>query len=46
MIAGVAVSQIGLQETAEIYGAALIGIAALALALSGNLDERRSPEPA
>jgi predicted MFS family arabinose efflux permease len=46
VIAGVAVSQIGLQETAEIYGAALIGIAALALALSGNLDERREPEPA
>jgi MFS family permease len=44
VIAGVAVSQIGLQETAEIYGAALIGIAALALALSGNLDERREPE--
>jgi MFS family permease len=46
VIAGVAVSQIGLQETAETYGAALIGIAALALALSGNLDERREPEPA
>jgi MFS family permease len=45
VIAGVAVSQIGLQETAEIYGAALIGIAALALALSGNLDERPDPEP-
>ena len=44
VIAGIAVSQIGLKETAEIYGAALIGIAALALALSGNLDERREPE--
>jgi hypothetical protein len=46
VIAGVAVTEIGLKETAEIYGAALIGIAALALALSGNLDERREPEPA
>ena len=42
IIAGAAVSQLGLQDTAEIYGAALIGIAAVALALSGNLD---GPEP-
>ena len=42
IIAGAAVSRLGLQDTAEIYGAALIGIAAVALALSGNLD---GPEP-
>ncbi len=36
--AGVAVDQIGLRETAEIYGAALIAIAALALVLTGRLE--------
>jgi len=42
--AGVAVDQIGLRETAEIYGATLILIAALALLLTGRLDERGAPE--
>jgi MFS family permease len=44
VIAGVAVTHIGLQETAELYGAVLIATAALALALSGNLG--REPETA
>jgi MFS family permease len=44
VIAGVAVTEIGLQETAEIYGAALIGIAALALALSGSLSREPAVE--
>jgi hypothetical protein len=35
--AGAAVTQLGLRDTAEIYGAALIVMAAVALALSGNL---------
>lgn len=38
VVAGVAVDQIGLAETAEIYGAALIVIAALALLLTGRLE--------
>jgi MFS family permease len=38
IIAGVAVTELGLRDTAEIYGAALIAVAALALVLSGNLD--------
>ena len=42
--AGVAVTQIGLRETAEIYGAVLIVLAGLALLLSGDLD--RVPDPA
>jgi MFS family permease len=42
--AGVAVTQIGLRETAEIYGAVLIGLAGLALLLSGELD--RVPDTA
>jgi MFS family permease len=37
--AGVAVSDLGLRETAEIYGGVLIALAALALVLSGNLDD-------
>ncbi|MFL5870416.1 MAG: MFS transporter [Solirubrobacterales bacterium] len=44
VIAGAAVTQIGLQDTAEIYGAALIAIAAIALLLSGSLG--REPETA
>jgi Major Facilitator Superfamily len=36
--AGVAVTQLGLRETADIYGAALIALSALALALSGRLQ--------
>jgi MFS family permease len=37
--AGVAVSDLGLRETAVIYGGVLILLAALALVLSGNLDD-------
>jgi MFS family permease len=37
--AGVAVTQLGLQDTAEIYGAVLIALAGLALVLSGALDK-------
>jgi MFS family permease len=37
--AGAVVPDLGLRETAEIYGASLIGLAALALALSGRLDD-------
>jgi hypothetical protein len=33
-----------LRETAEIYGAALIGVAALALALSGSLAREPAVE--
>jgi len=36
--AGIAVTQIGLQETAEIYGGVLIVLAVVALALSRELD--------
>ena len=39
ILAGIAVTQIGLRDTTEIYGALLIAIAAVALALSGNLDD-------
>ena len=39
ILAGIAVTEVGLRETAEIYGLTLIAIAALALALSGNLDD-------
>ena len=39
ILAGIAVTQIGLRDTTEVYGALLIAIAALALALSGNLDD-------
>lgn len=39
LVAGIAVTDLGLRETAEIYGAALIALAVLALALSGGLDE-------
>ena len=45
IIAGAAVTQLGLRETAEIYGGALIAIAAVALALSGNLDGARGRRP-
>jgi MFS family permease len=41
IIAGVAVTQVGLRETAEVYGLVLIGLAALALVLSGALDDGR-----
>ena len=42
IIAGAAVTELGLRTTAEIYGGVLIAIAGLALALSGNLDEPSS----
>ncbi len=38
IVAGAAVTELGLRETAEIYGGVLIATAAVALALSGNLD--------
>lgn len=44
IVAGIAVTEVGLRETAEVYGLSLIAIAAVALALSGNLDD--GPEPA
>ncbi|HEX3317130.1 MAG TPA: MFS transporter [Solirubrobacteraceae bacterium] len=37
VIAGVAVTQFGLRDTAEVYGLSLIVVAAIALALSGSL---------
>ena len=37
--AGVAVTQLGLQETAEIYAAVLVVVGAVALALSGRLSQ-------
>ncbi len=40
--AGVAVTQLGLQETADIYGIALIALAAVALALSHQLQDPQS----
>jgi MFS family permease len=43
--AGAAVTDLGLRETAEIYGVSLIGLAALALALSGRLDDGVTREP-
>jgi MFS family permease len=45
VIAGAAVTQVGLRETAEIYGGTLIALAALALVLSGNLEELPSRDP-
>jgi MFS family permease len=43
--AGAAVTQLGLRETAEIYGGVLIALAALALLLSSRLDDSRLSEP-
>jgi predicted MFS family arabinose efflux permease len=40
VLAGTAVTGLGLRETAEIYGGVLIALAALALALSGGLEEQ------
>jgi MFS family permease len=40
--AGVAVTQLGLHETADIYGIALIALAAVALALSHQLEDPQS----
>jgi MFS family permease len=44
--AGAAVTQLGLRETAEIYGLVLIAMAAVALALSGSLAAASSPRRA
>jgi MFS family permease len=41
IVAGIAVTQVGLRDTAEVYGLVLIGLAALALVLSGALDDGR-----
>jgi MFS family permease len=41
--AGAAVTQLGLRETADIYGAVLIALAGLALVLSRRLDAPRTP---
>ena len=46
IIAGAAVTELGLRDTAEIYGLALIAIAAVALALSGNLEGPEAAPPA
>ena len=46
IIAGAAVTQLGLRDTAEIYGLALIAIAVVALALSANLEEPEAAPPA
>jgi MFS family permease len=43
VVAGVAVTQVGLRETGEVYGAALIVLAGLALFLSRGLDDARPP---
>lgn len=44
LVAGIAVTQVGLRETALVYGGALIAMAALALALSHRLGAV-APEP-
>ena len=41
--AGVAVTQIGLHETAKIYGVALIALAGVALLLTRELRDPQSP---
>jgi MFS family permease len=41
--AGIAVTQIGLHETANVYGIALIALAAVALGLSRELSDPQSP---
>jgi hypothetical protein len=38
VIAGIAVTEVGLRETAEVYGLVLIALAGLALLLSGRLE--------
>jgi MFS family permease len=43
--AGVAVTQVGLRNTAEVYGAVLIALAALALLLSGGVGETKATRP-
>jgi MFS family permease len=44
LVAGVAVTQVGLYDTALVYGVTLIAVAALALVLSRRLDAVRAPE--
>jgi predicted MFS family arabinose efflux permease len=43
LVAGIAVTRYGLLETANVYGAALIALALLALALSHRLQDPESP---
>ena len=43
VVAGAAIPDLGLRETAEIYGGVLIALALLALALSGELDDSAAP---
>jgi MFS family permease len=43
IIAGVAITQVGLRDTAEVYGVVLIALAVLALVLSGALEDSRAP---
>ena len=38
LAAGLAVTQVGLRDTVEVYGVSLIVVAAVALALTGRLD--------
>jgi MFS family permease len=40
IIAGVAVTQVGLRDTAEVYGLVLMALALLALALTGDVERR------
>lgn len=43
LAAGIAITQFGLHETTNVYGAALIALALLALALSHRLEDPESP---
>jgi MFS family permease len=45
LVAGIAVTQVGLHDTAIVYGITLIAVASLALLLSRQLDAVRAPEP-
>ena len=45
VVGGAAVPDVGLRQTAEIYGAVLIALAALALVLSGELEDARLEDP-
>jgi MFS family permease len=45
IIAGAAVPELGLRQTAELYGAALIAVAVLALIVSGRLQHGVRPDP-
>jgi MFS family permease len=46
LLAGIAVTQVGLQETAEVYAVVLIVVASVALLLSSRLEGASAPEPA